>query len=135
MLREQLEEQGFVVVNDVFDPLRDLQPVIDDYAAVLDELAEHWYAEVKITSSYRELPFSDRFMKVIAESCQPWSQYFDISLPQRDVTEETPIHLPEAVFNLLRTPRLLDLIEQIIGPEIYSNPIQHVRIKPPERLI
>jgi phytanoyl-CoA hydroxylase len=26
-------------------------------------------------------------------------------------------------------------VERFVGPEVYSNPIQHVRIKPPERLI
>ena len=30
--------------------------------------------------------------------------------------------------------KLLDAVESIIGPEIYSNPVQHVRLKPPEQL-
>src|SRR6185295_4153103 len=59
--------------------------------------------------------------------------YFDISLPFRGVTPETPIHLGPETFGLLRNPRLLDVVEQFIGGEIYSNPIQHTRIKPPER--
>ena len=33
---------------------------------------------------------------------------------------------------MLRCPDLLDLVECFIGPEIYSNPVQHVRIKVPE---
>ena len=32
---------------------------------------------------------------------------------------------------MVTNPRLLDIVEQLIGPEITSNPIQHVRIKPP----
>jgi phytanoyl-CoA hydroxylase len=32
---------------------------------------------------------------------------------------------------MVTNPRLLDMVEQLIGPEITSNPIQHVRIKPP----
>jgi ectoine hydroxylase-related dioxygenase (phytanoyl-CoA dioxygenase family) len=39
-----------------------------------------------------------------------------------------------AVFRALRNERLLDAVESLIGPEIYSNPVQHVRIKPPEHL-
>ena len=54
-------------------------------------------------------------------------------MPQAGVTEDTPIHHGPAIFNLLRSPRLLDAVESFIGPEIYSNPVQHVRIKPPER--
>ena len=39
-----------------------------------------------------------------------------------------------AVFDVLTAPPLLDAVESIIGPEIYSNPTQHVRLKPPEAL-
>jgi phytanoyl-CoA hydroxylase len=39
-----------------------------------------------------------------------------------------------AVFHVMRNAKLLDAVESLIGPEIYSNPVQHVRIKPPERL-
>ena len=45
------------------------------------------------------------------------------------------MHRGPAVFNLLRSPRLLNGVEHFIGPEVYSNPIQHVRIKVPERLV
>src|SRR5262249_1098902 len=40
-----------------------------------------------------------------------------------------------AVFNMLRSPRLMDVAEQIIGPEIYCHPVHHIRMKPPERLV
>ena len=45
------------------------------------------------------------------------------------------MHTGPAVFNLITHPRVLDVIEQLIGGEILSNPIQHVRIKPPEHLL
>jgi phytanoyl-CoA hydroxylase len=35
------------------------------------------------------------------------------------------------VFDMITCPRLLDMVESLIGPEIVSNPIQHVRLKPP----
>ena len=38
----------------------------------------------------------------------------------------------QAVFDMLRCPELLNLVEGFIGPEIYSNPVQHVRIRVPE---
>ena len=46
--------------------------------------------------------------------------------------DDTPIWSGPAVFNVLRHQRLLDLMEQLIGGEIYSNPIQHARLKLPE---
>jgi ectoine hydroxylase-related dioxygenase (phytanoyl-CoA dioxygenase family) len=55
----------------------------------------------------------------------------DISLPGDRITSSTPMHFGPAVFDLITNDRLLDLVEDLIGPEITSNPIQHVRIKPP----
>ncbi len=39
------------------------------------------------------------------------------------------------MFALLRNPGILDAMESLIGPEIYANPVQHVRLKPPEHLL
>lgn len=55
----------------------------------------------------------------------------DISLPGDTIHADTPFHFGPAVFDMIRHPRLLDVVEDLIGPEITSNPIQHVRIKPP----
>ena len=35
-----------------------------------------------------------------------------------------------AVFDLLRHPAILDVVESVIGPEIASNPVQQARMKP-----
>ena len=61
-------------------------------------------------------------------------QHLDITYPvAQSIPENPPIHLGSAVFGLLTHPRTLDIVESIIGPEIYSNPTQHLRLKPPER--
>ena len=60
-----------------------------------------------------------------------WFQPLDISLPGERISEDTPMHFGPAVFDMVRAPEILDLVECLIGPEITSNPIQHVRIKPP----
>jgi ectoine hydroxylase-related dioxygenase (phytanoyl-CoA dioxygenase family) len=39
------------------------------------------------------------------------------------------------VFRLLTNPRLLDVVESVIGPEVFSSPVQHTRMKPPEHLV
>jgi hypothetical protein len=134
-LREEFAEQGFAVVEDILHPVEDLQPLIDDYATALDDLARQWRDEGTLSNLYADLPFGKRLIAVIRDAGLPYSQYFDISLPLGEITTTTPIHLSAAVFDLLRNPRLLDTVETIIGPEIYSNPIQHVRIKPPEHLL
>jgi ectoine hydroxylase-related dioxygenase (phytanoyl-CoA dioxygenase family) len=40
-------------------------------------------------------------------------------------------HTGPAVFGLLRNPKVLDVVEAVIGPEIASSPVQQMRIKPP----
>src|SRR5215213_3888988 len=103
-LVEQFEAQGYVVVPDVLDPDQDLRPLIDDYEQVLDGLARFWHSEGKVSSAYDALPFNRRFIALFREAKQPWFQHLDISLPQKNVTDSTPIHLSEAVFNFLSTP-------------------------------
>src|ERR1700730_10570218 len=132
---QTFEEQGFLIVDDALDPQHDLDPVVREYEALLDQLTERWAADGLLPSSFRELPFAQRFARVVREAPRELNvmSHFDISLPFEGVTENTPIHLERATFELLTNPRLLDLVEQFIGSEIFSNPIQHTRIKPPER--
>jgi len=132
---DTFDEQGFLVVDGVLDPERDLDPVVAEYEALLDRLAAGWHAAGKLPSTFGELPFAQRFGRVLNEAPRDLNvmSHFDISLPFEGVTEATPIHLGPRTFGLLTNPKLLDVVEQIIGGEIFSNPIQHTRIKPPER--
>jgi hypothetical protein len=129
---EQFHTEGYLLVEDLFDPETDLAPILAEYEGVLDRLAGDLYEQGLIASRYEELPFSDRLIQIYEESGTVHPQYFDFSLPQNGVTHETPFWAGPAVFHTIRNPRLLDAIESLIGPEIYSNPVQHIRIKPPE---
>lgn len=138
MLLSEFAEQGYIVIDDILDLNQDIQPVIDDYEVLLDNLAEAWYRQGKLKSAYSELSFELRYVKVITEISQSnpkWMNYFDIALDASGVTKQTPIHLSKAVFGLICNPKLLDIVEVFIGSEIYSNPIQHARIKPPQRML
>lgn len=132
---DRFNEEGYLVVEDVLDVQNDLEPVVSEYMALLEDLVARWQAEGTITSAYSDLPFAQRLGHLLQETDLTGYQPLDISLPFTGVTEATPIHLGPATFRLLANPRLLDVVEQIVGPEILSNPIQHVRIKPPARLL
>lgn len=131
----RLEEEGYVVVEGVLDPARDIAPVMTEYGEVLDRIARQLLAEGKIASLYEDLPFSERLIQICVESGRNFPQHFDFSLPQSGVRHDTPIHVGPAVFGLLTHPRLLDLVEDVLGPEIYSNPVQHIRMKLPHRAV
>ena len=102
---------------------------------MLDRLAHELFANGLIASPYTELPFGKRLTQIYAESGKIHTQHFDFTLPQKGITAETPLWVGPTVFHTLINPRLLDAVEALIGPEIYSNPVQHVRIKPPEHLV
>jgi phytanoyl-CoA hydroxylase len=137
LTRSQLDafdRDGYVVVEEVFQPERDLDPLLAEYDQVLDRLARELHASGAVSETYAGLPFGERLTRIYAESGKVFAQYFDFSLP-RGATEDTPFWTGPAVFDLLRHDGLLDAIESLIGGEIYSNPVQHVRLKPPEQLV
>ena len=131
---EQFHREGYLLVENLFDPQSDIDPIIAEYEGVLDTLADELHAQGQIPSTYAELPFGQRLIAINNASGKVQAQYFDFSLPQADVREDTPLWVGPAVFNMIRNEKLLDVVESIIGPEIYSNPVQHVRLKPPEHL-
>ena len=133
--RAAFDRDGYLIVHDLFDPVRDLAPVIAEYEMVLDRLATELHDAGEIAERYADLPFAERLTQVYRESGRAHAQYFDFALPQSGVTHETPFWTGPAVFALLRHEGLLDAVESLIGGEIYSNPVQHVRLKPPERLV
>jgi hypothetical protein len=129
---EHLDTYGYLKVEGVLDPERFLDPIIDEYHGVLDALADDLFERGDISSKYENLPFGERVTAIYEESDAVYNQYFDFSLPQKGIKADTPFWAGPAVFNTLTNQSLLDVVESVVGPEIYSNPVQHVRIKVPE---
>ena len=126
---DTFNKQGYLIVEDVLDPEAVLDPLINEYKMVLDFLANDLYDKGLISSKYKDDNFSERLTKICEESGKIHAQYYDFSLPQNGIKIYTPMWHGPAVFNVLSSPSILDVVEDIIGPEIYSNPIQHVRIE------
>jgi ectoine hydroxylase-related dioxygenase (phytanoyl-CoA dioxygenase family) len=132
---ERFHDEGYLLVEGIVDPAEYLDPLVEEYEERLDELANELFAAGKIQSLYADLPFGRRLTRIYAETGKVWAQYFDFSLPFKNVAPDEPCHFGPAVFNLLSNPNLLDVAESLIGPELYSNPVQHVRLKPPEKYV
>ena len=130
----QFDEDGFLVAEDLLDQELDVAPVVAEYEALLDDLCAGWVDEGRLEGTFAALPFEQRIVNVYQAGLQ-YTQPLDIALPDGEIRADTPIHLGPAVFDLMRSPRLLDAMESFIGAEIYSNPIQDVRIKPPLSLV
>ena len=123
---EAFHRSGYLVVEDVLDaPL--LTSIKTEYETLLTDLLTAW-----------NMPLSGDFEANLIAAYQAghdWFQPMDISLPGDRITEDTQMHFGPAVFDMVTAPRLLDMVEDLIGPEVTSCPIQHVRIKPPERVL
>ena len=129
------QNQGFLLVEQVLDPIEILDPIISEYTILLDDLVRGLIAEGKLTESFEDLDFRSRMTEVFKATGETFAQYFNMCLPLLNVSKDTPFWTGPAIFNLIRNAKLLDIVESIIGAEIASNPVQYVRIKPPQNII
>ncbi len=127
---------GYLVVPDALDD-DDLAPVRREYEEVLDRAATDLYERGQLSSTYADLAFSERYTRLVVE-CPGIFYYLGISLPLDYETLDPHlirVHSGPALFGLLSNPKILDIVESIIGPEIALNPVQQTRMKPPQRLL
>ena len=144
-LKDQLLEDGYFIAKSILSESLDLEPVRKEYKNELNSLAKKWHNQQKIQNTYEELPIGKQLVKILSDYPDaPYYEDLDITLPKNidgikddkdTIQNETIMQTGPAIFNLLTSPRLLDVIEEFIGPEIYSNPVQHVRIKPPFNIL
>ena len=130
---DQLREfrrDGFLAIDSLLTD-DDLAPVHDEYERVLEGQIDRLLA----SGALAERPaagFDDRYAAVLA--ADPLThRRFNISLPLINGAVDPEfyvMHCGPAVFGLLRHPAILDLVESVIGPEIASNPVQQMRMKP-----
>lgn len=130
--RARFEDEGVLVLEDVIDHERVLAPLVAEYEAVLRRLCDRWAAEGRLPALGPRADM-DALSRTANRAGLDYFQPLDISLPGGSVAADTPFHAGPAAFSLLTDSRLLDAVEALIGPEITSVPIQHVRIKPPAR--
>jgi len=130
---DRFRQQGYLIVEDLLDEAT-LQAVRQEYADRMDGLYTDWHRQGLVEPATDGMGFWEKLDRCFRAGFD-WYQPFDITLPHNDIREDTPMHIGPAVFDVLTHPSILDTVEQLIGPEITSNPIQHVRIKPPQRAV
>ena len=128
----KFREDGFLIVEGVLSP-EDLAAIRSEYRDVLDSAAALLVGEGRIRP-LRGSTFSQRYIEAMQQVDDMYTlyQHLDICLPMvKQLDRSHTMNAGPEVFRLLTNPRLLDIVESVIGPEIYSNPVQHTRIKPP----
>ena len=124
----EFNENGVIVIPDVLNADL-LDRIRQEYAVLLDGLYADWQRQGLVPPA-DGLDFYEKLLVSYRAKCD-WFQPMDISLPGDTIRDDTPFHFGPAVFDMITHGPLLDVVEALIGPEITSNPIQHVRLKPP----
>jgi len=126
---KKFETEGYLVVPDLM-PTNICEQVNTEYTDLLNSLYEGWFSEGLVQTPGGELDFWEKLLSAYQAGCD-YFHPMDISFPGDRIIADMPFHIGSAVFNMLTAVPLLDVVEQLIGPELTSNPIQHVRLKPP----
>lgn len=129
---ERFERDGYLVIEDVL-PADLLDQIRREYAGIVERETARLVEEGSLRP-LRGRSFSARYIEALEQLDDMYElyQHLDISLPMLESLDATAkMNAGPAVFRLLTHPRVLDIVESVIGPEIYSNPVQHARIKPP----
>jgi hypothetical protein len=114
----QFERDGHVVVEELFSG-EELQPVIEEITAEIDARARELIAAGKLSHSYAEEPFETRLARISEETDR-------LALSIWNGTLSGP-----AIFDLIRNAKLLDVAEQICGPELIASSVYRLRPKIP----
>ena len=111
-------EDGFLIVEDLLSP-EDVQATIDDIAAIVDELARRLHAAGRIRNLYPDHGFGTRLAAIEAEC--PGAAIWVTHLGD----------LRPGLRALWSSPKLLAIVEDLIGPDIAGHPIWNIRSKTP----
>jgi phytanoyl-CoA hydroxylase len=115
---EHLHREGFLMLPDIFTS-QDLQPVIDEIDGEVNRLARQFIADGKLSQTYEEFGFERQLAKINTEAPSLASAMWN-----------SAVVLP-SFFHLMRTPRLLDAVESLVGPEIIASSVYRLRPKVP----
>lgn len=118
---QHFEDRGFFLIENALTD-QDLDPVIEEYQAYIDQRAHQLLSEDKISQLYSDQPFERRLASICRENNEIY--------PELDI-----MHLRgKASFEFLKNQNLMEIVSSVIGPEITCSPIQHIRAKLPAGL-
>ncbi|GFO25971.1 phytanoyl-coa dioxygenase 1-like [Plakobranchus ocellatus] len=115
---ERYFKQGYLVVEDFFLP-EELDPCLSAIEGVVDKVASALFRGGKIKDVHADLNVFQRLTEL------------DKDFPGALILTHKDGVLPPAFADLWANPRLLNFMEQILGPCVYANPIWNVRPKGP----
>ena len=140
--RSIFNHDGYLVIENLLNWQNDILPLVFEYQKLIDALAEIFLIEAKgvdksqldsLLGNYPELDFPDRFATLIGASGGRALHHLDpvlnIYSPDYQYRRDLPSAQIPPLFDFVRHTKLLDVIEELIGSEVYASPIYHLNIK------
>jgi len=119
-------EEGYLVARNLFNP-ESLKPLIQDLDERVNKVARELQAQGRLSSLFADEPFDTRLVKLYEAAADPEAKralwlagevkYFELE--------------SKGLFNVMTHPAILDVVEQLVGPEILFHPQSNLRAKLP----
>ena len=117
---EHFHREGYLVAKGVI-PKEHIYSLLDEIDEVIDQQANRLHAEGEIDELHRDLEVLQRAARLFEQSPLILAPVYSGS------------HSGKAIFRLITCPEILDIMEQLIGPEIIASGIYRIRPKLPFR--
>ncbi len=136
---DEFDEQGFLLIKGVFDPMEDLAPCRQEFSDIFDSYAHllmnKWAPD--LTEGFADRPFIERFVILLGLTEGDLFVHFEPQLhfrPDRlcKLSYLPDVFLPE-LFCLSKNTKLLDVLENFFGPEITASSNTHINLKPAQQ--
>ena len=116
-IKSSYERDGYVVVRDLIDD-RDLEPMRDFIKAGVDAYGHELYAQGKLSSTYADESFEGRYAAICRE----------LDILPRNWTFGS---FGREFFDLYNNPAILEVLGQLLGPEVTCTSMPAIRTKLP----
>lgn len=113
--------EGYLVLPDLLDD-EDLRPAREAMTQKVSLIADDLYADGRVADKLEDRPFESRLAELFEGLTD--QDFLKYGRSWRD-------RLP-GYFILMSHPRILDVVESLIGGEIFANPVYNVRPKVPK---
>ena len=130
--KKKLQEQGYLKIKNVLNFDYDLKPVLNDMESVMNELVMRFVSK-KLRQKVLKYDFKKKYSYISKLKIYDLDQYFNTRLPRDHVKKDSDYFGTNSIWKLINNKKILDIIENILGSEILSNPVQNTRIKQPEK--
>lgn len=119
------EREGYLIVPRIFDP-QDLEPLRREMESIIDHEARRLHDEGKLTRLHEDAPFETRLALIYEDAPEN-----GLAIIQALEGRAGGGHKGIEMFRVITHPKLLAVVESLVGPEIIGSSVYRIRPKLP----